>query len=81
MPGDGPYLIIAAFWQAKPNTDEVAAAVLREKFPVPDGYPRGQVVAFRREVATSYEFQRELRRLDLTELCAVTDIVALRGVS
>lgn len=66
----GPYLIIAAFWQETDNTDEVAAAIPRSMFPEPDGWPHGQVVAFRREIATSLEFRRDLRRFDLDELNA-----------
>jgi hypothetical protein len=68
MPSPGPYLILAAFWQEADNTDEVAAAVSRAKFPQPEGYPRGVIVAFRREVAASAPFQRDLARFDLAEL-------------
>jgi hypothetical protein len=65
---DGPYLIVAAFWQDDDTTDAVAAAVSREKFPQPDGWPRGAVVAFRREVATGRRFLADLARFDLAEL-------------
>jgi hypothetical protein len=42
--------------------------VSRAKFPQPEGYPRGVIVAFRREVAASAPFQRDLARFDLAEL-------------
>lgn len=71
--GKGPYLIIAAFWQDTDDTDAIAAAVNREKFPGPDGWPRGAVVAFRREVARSSAFQRDLARFDLDELNEVSE--------
>jgi hypothetical protein len=68
MSSQGPYLILAAFWQDADNTDEVAEALARARFPVPSGYPGGCVVAFRREVAESAAFQRDLARFDLAEL-------------
>jgi hypothetical protein len=64
----GPYLIVAAFWQDDDNTEAVAEAVSREKFPQPDGWPRGAVVSFRREVATDRHFLADLARFDLAEL-------------
>jgi hypothetical protein len=66
--GKGPYLILAAFWQDEDNTEEIAKAVAREKFPDPEGYPRGAVVAFRHEIATGYRFLNDLARFDLAEL-------------
>jgi hypothetical protein len=66
----GPYLILAAFWQEDDNTDAVAEAVKQERFPRPPGYSAGVVVAFRREVADSPGFRRDLRRFDLDELNA-----------
>lgn len=66
--GDGPFLIVAAFWSDHDITDEVAEAVSHRRFPEPDGWPRGAVVAFRREVATSHHFRQTLRLLDLLEL-------------
>ncbi len=70
MNDKGPYLIIAAFWQDTDNTDEVADVLRCADFPPPDGWPRGAIVAFRREVAQSYDFRRDLRRFDLDELNA-----------
>jgi hypothetical protein len=64
----GPYLIIAAFWQDEDNTDAVAEAVRMAKFPRVPGYSNGAVVAFRCEVADSFEFRRDLERFDLAEL-------------
>lgn len=64
----GPYLILAAFWQEEDNTDEVAEAIRSEVFPPVPGYSRGAVVAFRREVADSWQFRRDLERFDLGEL-------------
>lgn len=64
----GPYLIIAAFWQDEDNTDAVAEAVKQAKFPRPTGYSAGAVVAFRREVADSVAFRRDLAKFDLSEL-------------
>lgn len=66
--GDGPYLVLAAFWQDADNAAEVADAVGRVRFPQPDGWPRGAVVAFRREVATSPRFLADLARFDLADL-------------
>jgi hypothetical protein len=66
--GKGPYLILAAFWQEDDNTDAVAEAVKQERFPRPPGYSAGAVVAFRREVADSPGFRRDLGRFDLAEL-------------
>lgn len=68
MSDAGPYLIIAAFWQATDNTDEVARAVRQKKFPPVEGWPHGAVISFRREVAESPSFQRDLSRFDLAEL-------------
>jgi len=65
---DGPYLIIAAFWQAEDNTPEVAEALRVAVFPRVPGYSNGAVVAFRREVADSPAFRRDLARFDLAEL-------------
>ncbi len=75
MSAEGPFLIIAAFWQDTDNTPEVAEAVSHKKFPEPEGWPRGAVVAFRREVAQSFAFADTLRQLDLDELNAAPKIV------
>ncbi len=66
----GPFLILAAFWQHTDNTDEVADVLRESDFPTPEGFSRGAVVAFRYEVANSFEFRRDLGRLDLDELNA-----------
>jgi hypothetical protein len=81
----GPYLIIAAFWQATDDTDAVAEA-LRESngFPTPEGYSRGAVVAFRHEVADSLLFRHDLGRFNLEELNerpATTTTTALKQSS
>lgn len=65
-PTAGPYVILAAFWSPDDVTDEVAAAL--RAFPTPDGYSRGAVVSFRREVAESPAFRRELALFDLEDL-------------
>ena len=64
----GPYLIIAALWSDTDNTDAVADALPRSTFPPVPGYSPGAVVAFRREVADSPKFRRDLERFDLAEL-------------
>lgn len=64
----GPYLILAAFWSAEDVTDAVAEALHRDKFPGAEGYPRGAVVSFRREVATQPAFLHDLGRFDLSDL-------------
>jgi hypothetical protein len=64
----GPYLILAAFWLESGDTEAVAEAVRIATFPVPPGYPRGAVVAFRRAVAEAPTFQRDLARFNLADL-------------
>lgn len=63
----GPYLILVAFWQETDDTAAIAEAVSSKRFPPPEGWPLGAVVAFRREVATGSQFLRDLRRFDLAE--------------
>lgn len=62
-----PYLHIAAFWCETDRCNEVADAVADKMFPRPEGF-RGSVVTFRYDVANSYDFQLEMRRLDLAEV-------------
>ena len=62
----GPYLVLAAIWMEQDDTDEIVDCL--KGIPVPEGRSRGAVVAFRREVAESPSFQRDLERLDLAEL-------------
>jgi hypothetical protein len=64
---EAPYLVVVAFWQETAATDAIAEAVSSEHFPRPDGFARGCVVTFRREVATEPSFRRNLARFQLTE--------------
>ena len=64
----GPFLIIAAFWQASDNTADVAHAIRSELFPGVDGY-KGAVVSFRQDRGPDeFDFQRMMERLDLEEV-------------
>lgn len=68
VPEKGPYIILAAFWSDEDVTDEVAKVVNRRTFPPAKGKPPGAVVSFRREIAESPNFERDLRGFDLDEL-------------
>lgn len=64
---EAPYLVVVAFWQETAATDAIAEAVSSDRFPRPDGYRRGAVVTFRRDVALDSGFRRNLERFNLTE--------------
>lgn len=62
----GPYLVLAALWMDEDDTDLIVERL--KGIETPKGKSKGAVVAFRREVAESADFRRDLGRFDLEEL-------------